>query len=253
MKTERPTAIYHWPYSLLNGTIIFLVVTFSLTLSTNPGGSGDWLDNLASLPFFAFLAAIPTVLIVIFSVIYHRIIYWLLKKRVYKQRYWMGLFLLPAAAVIGLELYEPSAQTKADSLLVAGRLASLPTDVTEIEFSTWSGIFTGAQFLKFRASAEAIEEFTLGSTSISGSEVKYYTEESPRLPYPKNIDLNWAFTTRELESNWTTTTRHTMTLRNGTLAHCETKAVDMRCPQTTKNITGAKSSSMTAKTSYIFI
>ncbi|MFA5865501.1 MAG: DUF4190 domain-containing protein [Phycisphaerae bacterium] len=70
------------------------------------------------------------------------------------------------------------------SILKNGRLASLPTSATNIKAEGWSAIFTGEDFLMFKASPDDIEKFLSQSESIKRGTPKLFDHKQMHIPYP---------------------------------------------------------------------
>lgn len=63
-------------------------------------------------------------------------------------------------------------------ILRNGRLADLPASVTDIKAEGWDGIFTGEDYLMFRADPDDIKLFISNSDSIKSQKPKILSEDS---------------------------------------------------------------------------
>ncbi len=91
--------------------------------------------------------------------------------------------LLTVSAVCGYLLWDRSATREAARILRAGRLAPLPPSATDIRTASWSGMFTGAGHLSFRATPEDIERFIANSPSLEHVAPKTYDQDHKHLPF----------------------------------------------------------------------
>lgn len=78
---------------------------------------------------------------------------------------------------------------KPQAILKAGRLAELPESATDIKAEGWSGIFTGEDYLIFRATPEDIEKFIANSPSIKDVAPEIFNSGHMYLPQPENTDF----------------------------------------------------------------
>lgn len=78
---------------------------------------------------------------------------------------------------------------KPQAILKAGRLAELPESAADIEAEGWDGIFTGEDYLMFRATLEGIEKFIAESPSIKDTEPEIFSSKKMYLPYHEPNDF----------------------------------------------------------------
>jgi hypothetical protein len=76
-----------------------------------------------------------------------------------------------------------------EGILKTGRLAVLPESATDIKAEGWSGIFTGEDYLMFRATPEGIEKFIAESPSIKDTEPEIFSSKKMYLPYHEPNDF----------------------------------------------------------------
>jgi len=67
---------------------------------------------------------------------------------------WLA-FIIPDGADIGTR----DGEIGPSDVLLNGRLPPLPRAATDVASSYWTGVFTGAEYLRFRASEVAVREF----------------------------------------------------------------------------------------------
>lgn len=94
------------------------------------------------------------------------------------------LALLLVILTAALCLRESTSQ-RTERILREDRLAALPPSATEIQASGWGGLFTGEDYLMFRATAEDIDKFVASSPSIKDVHPEIFTSEHMHLPYTK--------------------------------------------------------------------
>ncbi|MHC4103464.1 MAG: DUF4190 domain-containing protein [Planctomycetota bacterium] len=68
--------------------------------------------------------------------------------------------------------------------LGAGRLADLPKTATDVKIDGWHSLFTGEDYIRFKAAPEDIEKFISDSPSIKEITPKVFTSEHMHLPQP---------------------------------------------------------------------
>ena len=88
---------------------------------------------------------------------------------------------------------------RTERILRAGRLADLPESATEVKVYGWGGIFTGEDYLMFRATHEDIEKFIAKSPSLKGATPEIFDSEHMHLPYQKEEEY---YTDEELENRY---------------------------------------------------
>jgi hypothetical protein len=91
----------------------------------------------------------------------------------------LAVVAVPLSLVGGLKLRPVNPR----GVLKAGRLADLPASATDVRCEGWSGLFTGTDYVMFRASAEDIEKFITQSPSAKGAVPDLLNAEHRRLPY----------------------------------------------------------------------
>lgn len=88
---------------------------------------------------------------------------------------------------------------RTERILRAGRLADLPESATYIKAEGWSAMFTGEDYLMFRAAPEDIEKFIAKSPSLKGATPEIFDSEHMHLPYQKEEEY---YTDEELENSY---------------------------------------------------
>jgi len=82
---------------------------------------------------------------------------------------------------------------KAEKVLTAGRLAHLPDSAVDVHVWGWHSMFTGEDFLMFKASPEDINDFVMNSKSLNGLEVEDINDLHmylPRSQHPLSADVD---------------------------------------------------------------
>ncbi|MHC4721950.1 MAG: DUF4190 domain-containing protein [Planctomycetota bacterium] len=106
---------------------------------------------------------------------------------------------------------------KAKKTLTNGRLANLPQSVTNLKVGGWAGLFTGEDFIKFRATPEDINKFVAESPSIKEVAPEMFNSENMHLPEPDNSQKTSDYYTLDHkhydESNYPSWYRPTMKVK----------------------------------------
>lgn len=74
------------------------------------------------------------------------------------------------------------------SILKNGRLADLPSSASDIRVAGWKGIFTGADYLMFKASVADIDRFISESPSLAGSDTTHFNQYHKSFYQPEWFD-----------------------------------------------------------------
>jgi hypothetical protein len=90
-------------------------------------------------------------------------------------------------------------QRNPHGILKVGRLADLPESATDVKAEGWGALFTGSDYLMFRASSEDIEKFLAESPSIKHATPEIFNPEHMYLPNP--VDKEY-YTDEELENHY---------------------------------------------------
>ena len=88
---------------------------------------------------------------------------------------------------------------RTERILRNGRLADLPESATDVKVYGWAGIFTGEDYLMFRATPEDIEKFIAKSPSLKGATPEIFDSEHMHLPYQKEEE---SYTEEEFENRY---------------------------------------------------
>jgi hypothetical protein len=75
------------------------------------------------------------------------------------------------------------------SILEDGRLAQLPDSAFGVKAEGWSGMFTGEDYMMFKAEPEDIEKFITESPSLKEVEPELFSAEKQYMPYPEKDDF----------------------------------------------------------------
>jgi hypothetical protein len=89
---------------------------------------------------------------------------------------------------------------KPQTILRNGRLADLPASASDVKAEGWSSLFSGTDYLMFKAAPKDIEKFITESKSIDASP-KVFNENHQYLPAPNNPELRQAIDTNEYSQN----------------------------------------------------
>ena len=92
--------------------------------------------------------------------------------------------LTPIILIAGMIIYESIPIVAARKILLHANLSPLPDSYYEINAWHWSSLFSGEEFLKFRASPEDIESFLSSSPILKDKIYELYSIERMRIPYP---------------------------------------------------------------------
>jgi len=107
-----------------------------------------------------------------------------------KTRRWVKLLLilsLPVILIAGYVVYESLPTVCANRTLSNANLAPLPESYYDLNAWQWSFIFSGSEYLKFKASPEDIERFIASSPILRGNTCVIYGDEKQRLPRPRDF------------------------------------------------------------------
>jgi hypothetical protein len=178
-------ASFPWSFSIINGIIIFIVLSLSGNIYT-------LLSHFSTSMIFsmilieAIFVAFPAAFLIGISLSYQAIIYRLFRTRIRSTLLWAILFLLPAIALSGDLFYRHLPKVAANRILAHGELAPLPESATDIKVYTWSSPMSGEEFLRFSATPDDIEVFLNTSPILKRAECKKYSKDKMRLPYSKD-------------------------------------------------------------------
>ena len=102
------------------------------------------------------------------------------------------LYILLIGALLSTFFTSGLHEANPKTILENGRLANLPVSATNVEANEWSALFTGMEYLMFKATPEDIEKFIAGSESIKDIEPEFFTAEHQNLPHQDllNVDPN---------------------------------------------------------------
>lgn len=112
---------------------------------------------------------------------YQVLLYEIFKKRIRRNLLWAILFILPGVLLGTNRLYQSLPSVTARRILTLAELAPLPASATEIKAYEWSFIFSGEQFLRFRARPDDIERFLDESPILRGAECETFSAERMRV------------------------------------------------------------------------
>ncbi|OHB66363.1 MAG: hypothetical protein A2Y77_14650 [Planctomycetes bacterium RBG_13_62_9] len=87
---------------------------------------------------------------------------------------WVLLPLLAIGSIGGVSVYRSLPSVRAGEVLANAELASLPASASGIKVTMWSSLFSGEQFLLFRASREDIRRFLNASPILRTANVERY-------------------------------------------------------------------------------
>lgn len=179
---------FPWKYAGLNTLLVlmaFAVDRINRSVIPVVDSVSEGIDAF----FFLLLFTLPGVFVVVLgSLIYQGLLYKLLHRIVKWKTAWLSLFLLPSIAVCSHMIYASSSTVQVQRVLKAGRLARLPADATDVRVYLWSGIFTGAKYLRFRASSQSIDRFINNSPSLSKVEPERFSKQNMHVPYPDDFE-----------------------------------------------------------------
>ena len=98
--------------------------------------------------------------------------------------WWLGVADSDEAEVGALHDVTP------EVVLAAGRLPPLPDGATDVMASRWSGIFTGASYLRFRATEDAVRDF-IAAADLRSTDCR---------PFPRHDSIPSWFTPERLNT-----------------------------------------------------
>lgn len=134
---------------------------------------------------FYFLGAIIGVGLLTGLNFLYQLLVWLCVRRVFRPHpAWAAVFLLPGLLFFANIAWKLTPQGKAGAILARGRLAPLPSSATEIKIYGWHGLFSGEDYLRFRATADDVEKFLRESPSLRGAEAESYTVQHQLRQFP---------------------------------------------------------------------
>lgn len=175
-KTEIP---FHWKFCLLNGIIIFVVCATSRQMLRF-----IFHGAFPIILMEAILAAVPSGFLIALSLPYQAVVHHIFRTRLKNNLLWAILFMLPAIAIGTNSLYHSLPAVAARRILSHGELAPLPESATEIKVYTWSSLFSGEEFLRFRASPRDIEQFLDESPILQDAECEKFSRDRMRVRSP---------------------------------------------------------------------
>lgn len=99
------------------------------------------------------------------------------------RKIWVCFVFLPAVLLAADSVWWAFPLNRAVSTLDAGRLGSLPRGATDVRHYRWSGLFTGSQFVSFKASRDDVEMWIRNSPSLNDVSPTFYSADKHRIPY----------------------------------------------------------------------
>lgn len=118
------------------------------------------------------------------------VVWKVLSRWVKNRRVWACFIFLPVSLLLGDSVWRAFPANRAGYTLRAGRLDSLPRSATEVKHYAWSGLFTGSQYVSFKAPKDDVETWIRNSPSLGEVAPKLYSVDKKRLVYPAE-DSNW--------------------------------------------------------------
>lgn len=182
-KAKRPWmgSSFPWRFVILNAVLLsFICVSSREMLELIYNGV------FSIIVMKTVLAGIGSAFLICVSLGYQVLVYEIFKKRIKRNLLWAILFLLPAVVLGTYQLYASLPTVNAQRILTLAELAPLPESATEIKCYTWSFIFSGEQFLRFRASPRDIEQFLDESPILRGAEFETFSAERMRVRSPND-------------------------------------------------------------------
>jgi len=179
--TEQREAETDFPIRLfvLNTLLLFLICVV-----------GRYVMELLSGAVFSMIvievveSTITLLIFIVLSLGYQVVVYLLLKTRIRRELLWAILLLVPAI-VLGADcLYKSLPTVAARRILSHGELAPLPESAVDIKVFIWASLFSGEEFLRFRASPDDIERFLDESPILRGAECERFSRKRMRLHSP---------------------------------------------------------------------
>ena len=107
-----------------------------------------------------------------------------------KKKLWCLIFLLLFAILGSYFLYRSIPNVRARSILANANLAPLPESAQDIYVHTWSSFMSGAEYLRFHAKPEDIEQFINDSPILKDVKFDIYKKDKMRLYKPENYPYN---------------------------------------------------------------
>jgi hypothetical protein len=170
---------FPWRYVLLNALLLFVICSSSREMLKLVSHRA-----ISVLIIEAIFAAIGAGFLTLISLGYQTLVYRLMKTRVRRNALWAILFVLPAIMFGSVCIYSSLPTVAARKILGHAELAPLPKSATEIKVYTWSSLFSGEEFLGFRASSRDIEKFLNESPILQNAECEKFSHERMRLRTP---------------------------------------------------------------------
>jgi hypothetical protein len=177
----------------VNALLLLLLCFVAPTILRVTGG-GNWPDPTA------VNLAVTCIMLSWASLLYHLVVHSLLRRRVTSSLAWTILFVLPALVAGGFVSYTSLPRVEAAALLRFAELAPLPRSASGVKAYSWSGVFSGEDYLCFTAERNDIEQFIAESPALRGKEPTRYSLQKMRIPHPK--DPNEFNYTNEYFSPW---------------------------------------------------
>lgn len=172
---------FPWQFVILNTVLLVLIYILSRSMFAIFYYASfsiiiiETIVTLISPAFWAF-----------WSFWYQVFIFEIFKKRIKNNLLWAIIFILPAIILGANRLYNSLPTVNARRILNLAELAPLPKSAKEIKFYTWSSLFSGEKFLRFRASPRDIEKFIKESPILQDAECEIFSAERMRVKYPKD-------------------------------------------------------------------
>jgi hypothetical protein len=185
-KLERNDPEYRFPsrFCVLNGLALFFLCVVGRYVMELLSG--------AVYPMIVGQAVGSTLGVLVWTAIFvpcQGLVWVFLRMRIRRDLVWAMLFLLPAIWLGTDCLYKSVPTVAAREILAWGELATLPESATDIKIFAWSSLFSGEEFLRFRASPDDIERFLETSPILERVECQDYSKDRMRLPIPKDYGM----------------------------------------------------------------
>jgi len=173
MKHSSTITRFPWRFSFLNVLIYFFARLDIIGIMYS--------GNVSIIPLKAFIATVPTTILIVISLVYQVVAYKLLKYVTRRKLVYAVIFLLPGGVFGSYYLYWSLPMVEAQTILEDAELAPLPQSATAVRAFSWSTGFSGCMFLRFRAISIDIEAFLSTSPILRKVECQKYSKDRMRL------------------------------------------------------------------------
>ena len=165
---------------------VAIVVAFAYYLHVATRG-----DDAVIRAYKAINVGILGVVAISLSVACQLILFRVFGDRLKRRTLLAVILLLPATVVCGKTVYSTLPSARANRILSIARLPDVPKGAVDVRSHSWSFIFSGEDYVMFRASPEVLEGYLREASSILASaRYQVYGSQRMRLYYPEDYSEN---------------------------------------------------------------